>query len=92
MPDEAAAQDTTEVGPAGPPTTGDEDAGRTPGWREVLLVAAAVVAVSLGAAVLTGLLPASAQDIVFKTPLVIVILIVGTVGLLLRLAVRRPPA
>lgn len=63
-----------------------------PGWREVLLVAVAIVAVALGAAVVTGLLPTSWQDVVFKTPLVIVVLIVGTVGLLARLAVRRPPA
>lgn len=63
-----------------------------PGWREVLLVAVAIVAVALGAAILTGLLPTSVQDVVFKTPLVIVVLIVGTLGLLARLAVRRPPA
>ncbi|MEO8436939.1 MAG: hypothetical protein ABI562_00665 [Chloroflexota bacterium] len=31
--------------------------GRQPGWREVLLVAAVAVAVVLGAAILTSLLP-----------------------------------
>ena len=63
---------------------------RTPGWREVLVVAAIVVVVVLGAAFVTGALPAAGQDIVFRTPLAIVVIVVGTVGLLARL-VRRPP-
>ncbi len=63
-----------------------------PGWREVLLVAVAVVALALGAAALTGLLPPAGQDVIFRTPLVIVVLVVGTVGLMVRLAMRRPPA
>ena len=63
-----------------------------PGWREVLLVAVAVVGVALGAAAVTGLLPPAGQDVVFRTPLVIVVLLVGTIGLMVRLAIRRPPA
>jgi anti-sigma factor RsiW len=63
-----------------------------PGWREVLLVAVAIVGVALGAAAVTGLLPRAGQDVVFHTPLVIVVLLVGTVGLLARLVIRRPPA
>ena len=63
---------------------------RTPGWREVLIVSAVVVAVVLGAAFITGVLPAAGQDVVFRTPLAIVVILVGTVGLLVRL-VRRPP-
>ena len=63
---------------------------RTPGWREVLVVAVIVVVVVLGAAFVTGALPAAGQDIVFRTPLAIVVILVGTVGLLARL-VRRPP-
>ena len=63
---------------------------RTPGWREVLIVACIVVAVVLGAAFITGVLPVAGQDIVFRTPLAIVVIVVGTVGLLVRLA-RRPP-
>jgi hypothetical protein len=55
-------------------------------------VAVAVVGLALGAAVLTGLLPPAGQDVVFRTPLVIVVLLVGTVGLMIRLALRRPPA
>lgn len=67
-------------------------AGRQPGWREVVLVAAAVVTVVLGAAVATSILPTSAQEIVFHTPLTIVVLIVGTAWLLWRIARRGPGA
>lgn len=57
-----------------------------PGWREVLLVAGAVVAVVLGAAIVTSFLPADLQGLVFHSPLLIVILIVGTAWLLWRIA------
>jgi threonine/homoserine/homoserine lactone efflux protein len=67
-------------------------AGRTPGWREVLVVAAVVVGIVLGLAVLTSVLPVGLQDVVFRTPLAIVVLVVGTVGLLVWLARRRPEA
>ena len=49
--------------------------GSQPGWREVLIVAGAAVAVVLGAAILTSILPVGAQEIVFHTPLAIVVLI-----------------
>ena len=64
--------------------------GRQPGWREVLLVAVAAVAVVLGAAILTSILPTGAQEIVFHTPLTIIVLVVGTGWLLYRIS-RRPP-
>ena len=64
--------------------------GRQPGWREVLIVAAIAVAVVLGAAFLTSVLPTGAQEIVFHTPLTIIVLVVGTSWLLWRIA-RRPP-
>ena len=64
--------------------------GRQPGWREVILVAAVAVAVVMGAAVLTSVLPTNLQEVVFHTPLAIVVLIVGTAWLLWRIA-RRPP-
>jgi uncharacterized membrane protein AbrB (regulator of aidB expression) len=67
-------------------------AGRQPGWREVLLVAAAVVAIVLGAAVLTSVLPTSLQEIVFHTPLAIVVLIGGTGWLLWRISRHPGPA
>ena len=79
------------------PQPAPSDAGSTrpvpvPGGREVLLVAVAVVALALGLAAVTGFLPPAGQDIVFRTPLVIVVLLVGTIGLMVRLAMRRPPA
>jgi membrane protein DedA with SNARE-associated domain len=59
----------------------------------VLVVGAVVVVVVLGLAFGTSLLPSALQDIVFRTPLAIVILVVGTVGLLLWIARRpTPPA
>ena len=63
-----------------------------PGWREVILVAGAVVAVVLGAAVLTSLLPSAVQDVVFRTPVAIGVLIVGTGWLLWRISRRDPGA
>lgn len=63
---------------------------RQPGWREVLLVALAVVAVVLGAAVLTSLLPTGLQGAIFHGPVLIVVLIVGTGWLLWRISRPRP--
>jgi hypothetical protein len=60
------------------------------GLRQVVLVAVAVVGIVLGLAVATSFLPADAQRIVFRTPLLIVILVGGTALVLVRL-VRRPP-
>lgn len=65
-------------------------ASRQPGWREVLLVAVAAVAVVLGAAIVTSLLPEAFQTIVFHTPVAIVVLVLGTGWLLWRIS-RRPP-
>jgi hypothetical protein len=64
--------------------------GRQPGLREVLLVAVAAVAIVLGAAILTSVLPTGAQELVFHAPLTIIVLIVGTSWLLYRIS-RRPP-
>ena len=63
---------------------------RQPGWREVLLVAAAAVAIVLGAAVLTSILPTGLQEVVFHSPLAIIVLIAGTAWLMWRIS-RRPP-
>jgi hypothetical protein len=62
---------------------------RQPGLREVLLVAAAVVLVVMLAAGVTAVLPGDGQAVVFHTPLLIVVLIVGT-GLVLWRIIRRP--
>ena len=60
-------------------------ADRARGLRDVLAVAVVGVAVVLGAAAVTAFLPAGAQDLVFRTPLLILILVVGTAGVLWRI-------
>lgn len=61
-----------------------------PGWVEVVLVALAVVGVVLGAAALTGILPAPIRHAVFNGPVMIGVLVVGTAWLLWRIARGRP--
>ena len=63
---------------------------RQAGWPQVLVLGGLVVALVLGLAVVTSLLPAEAQGIVFRTPLAIVVLVVATVGVLV--ALLRPRA
>jgi hypothetical protein len=63
---------------------------RAVGLRDVLLLSGACVVVVLGAAIVTGFLPTGVQEFVFKTPLLIVILIVGTAAALWRIARPRP--
>ena len=62
-----------------------------PGVRQVVMVAALAVAVVIGAAILTNLLPASVQSVVYNAPLAIAVLIGGTAFVLWRVATRRPP-
>jgi FtsH-binding integral membrane protein len=62
---------------------------RQPGLREVGLVAVAVILTVLVAAGITAILPADGQRIVFHTPLLIVVLIVGTAIVLWRI-LRTP--
>ncbi len=61
-----------------------------PGWRQVALVAAAVVAVVLGASVVTSLLPTQIQQAIFHGPVLIGVLILGTGWLLWRISRARP--
>jgi hypothetical protein len=61
------------------------------GLREVLAVAGLTVAIVIGAAIATSLLPKSLQELVFKTPLLIIVLIGGTAVLLWGIARPRPP-
>ncbi len=61
---------------------------RSPGLREALVVGGLTVVVVLAAAVVTFLLPADARDVVFRTPLLIAVLIVGTAFVLWR--ITRP--
>ena len=55
----------------------------------MLIVAACVVAVVLGLAMLTSVLPTQLQEVVFHTPLLIIILVVGTGGWLWRVSRRE---
>lgn len=64
---------------------------RVIGFREVLGAAAVSVVVVLGAAIATSLLPPEGQAIVFRTPLLIVVLLVGTAAALWRISRPRPP-
>ncbi len=87
-PGQNAARDSPVNPPAREPAVAPA---RSPGWREVLLIAAIVVGIVFAFQILTSLLPASLQDVVFRTPLTIVVLVVGTIGLLAWIA-RRPAA
>lgn len=60
----------------------DPAAGRAFGWREVLLVGGAIVVIVLGLSVVTSVLPSGVQWVVFQTPLLIVLILVGTVVVL----------
>jgi len=62
---------------------------RQPGLREVLLVGLAVILTVLVAAGATALLPRQGQDVVFHTPLLILVLIGGTAFVLWRI-LRSP--
>jgi hypothetical protein len=77
--------ETPEAAGAGTPAAGTT---RSPGLREALLVGGLTVVVVLLAAVATFLLPPEIGDVVFQTPLLIVVLIVGTAFVLLR--ITRP--
>lgn len=60
------------------------------GWREVVVVATAVVVVVLGAAIATSVLPTPVQEAIFHAPVLIAVLIVGTGWLLWRISRGRP--
>ena len=81
--------DSRGGGLAGEERRADRGVGRTAGWREVLLVAAIVVGAVFAIQVGTSLLPTAVQEVVFRTPLAIIVLVIGTIGLLIRVA-RRP--
>jgi hypothetical protein len=63
---------------------------REPGWREVGVVVGAVVAAVIGLVVLTTIIPGG-EAVVYRSPLAILVLIVGTALVLIRIAGRRPP-
>lgn len=61
---------------------------RRPGLREVLIVSGITLAIVALAVIVTAVLPSGGQYIVFRTPLLIVVLIAGTAGVLWR--ITRP--
>ena len=63
--------------------------GRSPGWREVLLIAAVVLGAVLALELLSTALP-PVRDLFRGLPIVIVGLVAGTGAMLLLIAVRRP--
>jgi hypothetical protein len=58
------------------------------GLRDVLVVGALVVGVVAAAVVVTSVLPPDAQYVVLRTPLLILVLVLGTAGVLWR--ITRP--
>jgi hypothetical protein len=71
---------------AEPSPDGRSPGSRSPGLREALLVGELVVVVVLLAGVATFLLPGDGRDVVLRTPLLILILILGTAGVLWRIS------
>ncbi len=81
-----AEHDLADEAPAGhEPDRGS----RTPGWREVLLVATLVPGAVIALEIVSSLLP-PLREAFRGLPVTIVVLVVGTVGLLVFIAVRRP--
>jgi hypothetical protein len=79
---DAASGDDREPEPAPERTPGE----RRLGLREALLVGELVVVVVLLAGVVTYLLPGDARDVVLRTPLLILVLVGGTAGVLWRIS------
>lgn len=62
---------------------------RGPGWREVLVIGSAVVAVVFALELASAVLP-PVHDAFVNFPTTIVILVAGTVGVLALATLRRP--
>lgn len=65
------------------------DDARVPGWREVLVIAAAVVAVVFALELASGILP-PVHDAFVNFPTTIVVLVAGTIGVLAFAILGRP--
>jgi uncharacterized membrane protein YqhA len=62
---------------------------RGPGWREVLVIAAAVVGVVFVIELASAMLP-PVHDVFVHAPTTIVLLVAGTIGVLALATLRRP--
>lgn len=93
MPDAPAGAQPAGPAPgggAGPPGSRPSSGrGRSPGWREVLLIAGAVLLVVFALEVASALLP-PVRETFRGFPVTIAVLVVGTIGLLLLTTLRRP--
>ena len=81
-----------EVAPGPQAAPGPEAAppgGRSPGWREVLGVAVLVLAVVFAVEILSALVP-PVREAFRGFPVTIIVLVAGTIGLLVAIALRRP--
>jgi len=65
------------------------DAAPGPGWRDVLVIAAVVVAIVFALELASALLP-PVQDAFVRFPTTIVVLVAGTIGVLSLAILRRP--
>jgi hypothetical protein len=88
---ETGAGHSAPAGPESPAGPGSSPgsaapASRSLGLREALLVGELVVVVVLLAGVATFLLPGDGRNIVLRTPLLILVLIGGTAGVLWRIS------
>jgi len=61
----------------------------SPGWREVLRIAAAVLAVVLALQLASATLP-PIHDAFVRFPTTIIVLVAGTIGVLALATLRRP--
>jgi len=62
---------------------------RDPGWREVLVIAAAVIGMVVALQLASALLP-PVHDAFVRFPTTIIVLVAGTVGVLALATLRRP--
>ena len=60
-----------------------------PGWRDVLVIAAVIVAIVFALELASALLP-PVQDAFVRFPTTIVVLVAGTIGVLALAIIRRP--
>lgn len=68
----------------------DPDGRAAPGWLRALVVGGLTVDAVLAAAVISFLLPSSLGDVVFRSPLLILVLITGTALVLWTITRPRP--
>lgn len=93
MPDVPAEPPPEGAAPRGTPgpsaSEKPSDRGRSPGWREVLLIAGVILAAVLALEIASAVMP-PVREAFRGFPVTIAVLIAGTIGLLLLATFRRP--